>query len=52
MIYFSGNGTSIEHEYVEITACGCEACQYNPFSTAQTPAEIPVVLNNEDKTDV
>lgn len=31
-------GTTKEHEYVQIDACACEACQYNPFAPTSTLA--------------
>jgi len=40
-----GNGTSIDYEYVKITSCGCEACQYNPFAPATAvPTQIVTLL--------
>lgn len=38
---FTANGTTVTHEYVQIDACGCEMCQYNPFSpTVAQPEQI------------
>ena len=45
---FTANGTTVAHEYVQIDACGCEACQYNPFSPmvgVSKPEEIITNLN-------
>jgi len=51
VVLLCANGTFVEYDYLEIMSCGCEACQYNPFSTI-APATIPVQLNNDDKNDL
>ena len=36
--FHAANNTVITHEYVEIEACACDPCPYNPFASLSTSA--------------
>ncbi len=37
----AGNGTTVTHEFWQIEACGCETCDYDPFSPGRGGGAAP-----------